>query len=48
MSQYRLHLLVCGVGSFAAKTAFTLNLIYQATVVGLSPWQLVRGWCSGG
>ncbi len=41
MSSYRLYLLICGVGSFAAKTAFTLNLIYQATVVGLSPLQLV-------
>jgi DHA3 family tetracycline resistance protein-like MFS transporter len=41
MSSYRLYLLVCGVGSFASTTAFTLNLIYQATVVGLSPLQLV-------
>ena len=41
MSQYRLYLFVRGLGSFAAKTAFTLNLIYQATVVGLSPLQLV-------
>ncbi|WP_127501723.1 MFS transporter [Actinoplanes solisilvae] len=41
MSPYGLYLLLCGVGSFAAKTAFTLNLIYQATVVGLSPLQLV-------
>ncbi|MCY1139996.1 MFS transporter [Actinoplanes sp. Pm04-4] len=41
MSSYRLYLLICGVGSFASTTAFTLNLIYQATVVGLSPLQLV-------
>jgi MFS transporter, DHA3 family, tetracycline resistance protein len=41
MSSYRLYLLVCGLGSFAGRTAFTLNLIYQATVVGLSPLQLV-------
>ncbi|MBL7253998.1 MFS transporter [Paractinoplanes lichenicola] len=41
MSAYRLYLLVSGVGSFASRTAFTLNLIYQATVVGLSPLQLV-------
>ncbi|MCO8270667.1 MFS transporter [Actinoplanes sp. TRM 88003] len=41
MSSYRLYLLVCGVGAFASTTAFTLNLIYQATVVGLSPLQLV-------
>ncbi|MFF5294102.1 MFS transporter [Paractinoplanes globisporus] len=41
MSPYRLYLLVCGLGSFAARTAFTLNLVYQATVVGLSPLQLV-------
>ncbi|GIF18066.1 DHA3 family tetracycline resistance protein-like MFS transporter [Actinoplanes tereljensis] len=41
MSSYRLYLLICGLGSFAGTTAFTLNLIYQATVVGLSPLQLV-------
>jgi predicted MFS family arabinose efflux permease len=41
MSPYRLYLLICGLGSFASRTAFTLNLIYQATVVGLSPLQLV-------
>lgn len=41
MSSYRLYLLICGLGSFAGKVAFTLNLIYQATVVGLSPLQLV-------
>ena len=41
MSPYRLYLLVCGLGSFASRTAFTLNLIYQATVVGLSPLRLV-------
>ena len=41
MSSYRLYLLLCGLGSFASRTAFTLNLIYQATVVGLSPLQLV-------
>src|SRR4051812_40790493 len=41
MSQYRLYLLICGLGSFAGNTAFTLNLVYQATVVGLSPLQLV-------
>ncbi|MDY7087970.1 MAG: MFS transporter [Actinomycetota bacterium] len=41
MSAYRLYLLISGVGSFASRTAFTLNLIYQATVVGLSPLQLV-------
>ncbi|WP_433367523.1 MFS transporter [Actinoplanes sp. CA-142083] len=41
MSPYRLYLLVCGLGSFAGRTAFTLNLVYQATVVGLSPLQLV-------
>ena len=41
MSPYRLYLLICGFGSFASRTAFTLNLIYQATVVGLSPLQLV-------
>jgi MFS transporter, DHA3 family, tetracycline resistance protein len=41
MSSYRLYLLISGLGSFASRTAFTLNLIYQATVVGLSPLQLV-------
>ncbi|GIM91701.1 MFS transporter [Paractinoplanes toevensis] len=41
MSSYRLYLLICGLGSFAGTTAFTLNLIYQATEVGLSPLQLV-------
>jgi DHA3 family tetracycline resistance protein-like MFS transporter len=41
MSSYRLYLLISGWGSFAGRTAFTLNLIYQATVVGLSPLQLV-------
>ncbi len=41
MSPYRLYLIICGLGSFAGRTAFTLNLIYQATVVGLSPLQLV-------
>jgi MFS family permease len=41
MSPYRLYLLICGLGSFAGTTAFTLNLVYQATVVGLSPLQLV-------
>jgi DHA3 family tetracycline resistance protein-like MFS transporter len=41
MSSYRLYLLINGWGSFAGRTAFTLNLIYQATVVGLSPLQLV-------
>jgi MFS family permease len=41
MSSYRLFLLINGWGSFAGRTAFTLNLIYQATVVGLSPLQLV-------
>jgi MFS transporter, DHA3 family, tetracycline resistance protein len=41
MSSYRLYLLINGWGSFASRTAFTLNLIYQATVVGLSPLQLV-------
>ncbi|WP_250033047.1 MFS transporter [Paractinoplanes maris] len=41
MSSYRLYLLINGVGSFASTTAFTLNLLYQATVVGLSPLQLV-------
>ncbi|GAA0588258.1 tetracycline efflux MFS transporter TetA(P) [Paractinoplanes ferrugineus] len=40
MSAYRLYLLICGLGSFAARTAFTLNLIYQASI-GLSPLQLV-------
>jgi DHA3 family tetracycline resistance protein-like MFS transporter len=41
MSPYRLYLIICGLGAFAGRTAFTLNLIYQATVVGLSPLQLV-------
>jgi DHA3 family tetracycline resistance protein-like MFS transporter len=41
MSPYRLYLVICGAGSFASRTAFTLNLIYQAMVVGLSPLQLV-------
>jgi DHA3 family tetracycline resistance protein-like MFS transporter len=41
MSPYRLYLLISGLGSFAGSTAFTLNLVYQATVVGLSPLQLV-------
>jgi DHA3 family tetracycline resistance protein-like MFS transporter len=41
MSAYRRYLLICGVGSFAGRTAFTLSLIYQATVVGLSPLRLV-------
>jgi MFS family permease len=40
MSAYRLYLLICGLGSFAGRTAFTLNLIYQASI-GLSPLQLV-------
>jgi MFS transporter, DHA3 family, tetracycline resistance protein len=41
MSPYRLYLFINGLGSFAGTTAFTLNLVYQATVVGLSPLQLV-------
>ena len=41
MSSYRLYLLVCGLGAFAGRTAFTLNLVYQATVAGLSPLELV-------
>src|SRR4051812_40680307 len=41
MSSYRLYLFICGLGSFANRTAFALNLIYQATVVGLSPLHLV-------
>jgi DHA3 family tetracycline resistance protein-like MFS transporter len=41
MSSYRLYLLISGWAAFAGRTAFTLNLIYQATVVGLSPLQLV-------
>lgn len=41
MSSYRLYLLINGWNAFAGRTAFTLNLIYQATVVGLSPLQLV-------
>jgi DHA3 family tetracycline resistance protein-like MFS transporter len=41
MSPFRLYLIICGFGSFANRIAFTLNLIYQATVVGLSPLQLV-------
>jgi DHA3 family tetracycline resistance protein-like MFS transporter len=41
MSPYRLYLLICGLGSFASRVAFTLNLVYQATVVGLTPLQLV-------
>ena len=36
-----MYLLICGLGSFAGTTAFTLNLVYQATVVGLGPLQLV-------
>jgi DHA3 family tetracycline resistance protein-like MFS transporter len=36
-----LYLLISGWGAFAGRTAFTLNLIYQATVVGLSPLRLV-------
>ncbi|MEU4242166.1 MFS transporter [Actinoplanes sp. NPDC026619] len=40
MSAYRLYLLICGLGSAAGTTAFTLNLIYQASI-GLSPLQLV-------
>jgi MFS transporter, DHA3 family, tetracycline resistance protein len=40
MSAYRLYLLICGLGAFASRTAFTLNLIYQASI-GLSPLQLV-------
>ncbi|MEV6851871.1 MFS transporter [Actinoplanes sp. NPDC051411] len=41
MSSYRLYLLISGWAAFAGSTAFTLNLIYQATVVGLSPLRLV-------
>ncbi|GAA2604666.1 MFS transporter [Paractinoplanes durhamensis] len=40
MSSYRLYLLICGLNSFASRIAFTLNLIYQASI-GLSPLQLV-------
>jgi DHA3 family tetracycline resistance protein-like MFS transporter len=38
---YRLFVLICGTGAFAAGTAFTLNLVYQSQVVGLDPLQLV-------
>ena len=41
MSPYRLYLVICGAGAFASRIAFTLNLVYQATVVGLTPLQLV-------
>lgn len=41
MSAYRLFLILCGVGAFAGNLAFTLNIVYQAQVVGLGPLQLV-------
>ncbi|MFI6482738.1 MFS transporter [Nonomuraea sp. NPDC050663] len=36
-----LYLLICGAATFAGSTAFTLNLVYQATVAGLSPLQMI-------
>jgi len=41
LSAYRLFLILCGVGAFAGNLAFTLNIVYQAQVVGLGPLQLV-------
>lgn len=41
MSAYRLFLLMSGVNALALDMAFTLNLVYQVTVVGLGPLQLV-------
>ncbi len=41
MSAYRLFLVMSGVGALAGDLAFTLNLVYQTTVVGLGPLQLV-------
>ncbi|MFI6319952.1 MFS transporter [Nonomuraea sp. NPDC050556] len=35
------YLVIRGVSAFAGATAFTLNLVYQATVAGLSPLQLI-------
>lgn len=35
------YLTIRGVAAFAGATAFTLNLVYQATVAGLTPLQLI-------
>ena len=38
---YRVYLILSGVSSFAFAVIFTLNLVYQGEVVGLTPLQLV-------
>ncbi len=38
---YRVYLILSGVSTLAFTIIFTLNLVYQAQVVGLSPLQLV-------
>lgn len=41
MDAYRLYLIAQGIGSFAFALIFTVTMIYQATVIGLTPLQLV-------
>lgn len=38
---YKLYLLMSGIQSFAMTMVFTVNLVYQVTLVGLNPLQLV-------
>lgn len=38
---YKLYLLMSGMQSFAMTMVFTVNLVYQVTLVGLNPLQLV-------
>ena len=38
---YRVYLILSGVSSLLFSLIFTLNLVYQAQVVGLTPLQLV-------
>ncbi len=38
---YRVYLILSGVSAFAFAVIFTLNLVYQGEVVGLTPLQLV-------
>lgn len=38
---YKLYLLMSGIQSFTMTMVFTVNLVYQVTLVGLNPLQLV-------
>ena len=41
LDAYRVYLLLVGVQSLALATVFTINMVYQVTIVGLNPLQLV-------